>query len=187
VLARMYAAELSPSGEEAEMAVELCGMDEISRSATRDVFDTLAGGGFDPVVSEYQSLFIDKATRIDDESTPPSSLAALHRAGNADATARLIELAEGESPLRVLGSLAAVGAQEYVYGRASELHKVTPSRSALKHMLSAKFTTQQWQELWALPIDFARELGDSIYYRANDVRQLAEHLTGSEIHFEPQS
>lgn len=121
--------------------------------------------------------------------TIPSSLVALHKAGNQSAAGRLVEviddLPEKEMPAAI-DSLKVVGQDEVMYKKALERYRKNRSRRLLKQMLTAQFTTLDWDQLWTLPGTVAgSENAYTTLDRARDVRELAEHMSGTKITFEP--
>ena len=188
VLAESYAAGASPDGEAAEKAILLC--DQIYSTQPHEaweVLDMLVKGGFPRIVEAYRDFFITKNTRVNDIVTSPQRLAVLYKAGETAAKDRMLELAQREDFMKFLPFLGDVGLKRYAYDGAAALHRVAPSRRLLKEMLAVHFTTEQWEHLWDLPLDIPSfNPGDTIYFRANDVKELAEHLSDTKIHFEPQ-
>ncbi len=195
VLSELYASGQDPTGEAAERVMRIFDVKGVeSLRVARDamkVFDTLVAGGYEPAIATYEELLIHSPLEMNDENQNEvvKSLIALAKAGVSDAEEKLIELTKTNDPDFVLSSLLDIGFHDYVYEQASRLFGQRPSRFLLKTMLSAKFTTQQWTELWDLPIGDSvidERPGGDIYYRAKDVLMLAGHLTGNEILLERQ-
>lgn len=191
IWADVYAGGLSPDGQAAEEALAIASLLEDRDSwVTRGAFNALVAGGFEPMVQEYKRWLIDKPTRIPTARLEPDSLVALYKGGVTEAADRLVELAKGENPIRAFIALEDIGMHDYVYRRAAELYAENPSRTLLKTMLSTKFTTEQWKQLWSLRVEpverTGADIGLTISFRAKDVRQLAEHLSGTEIQIEPK-
>ncbi len=192
VLSSLYASGQDPTGESAERVINIFNITgaETVRAArhAREALNTLVVGGYEPVIDAYRELFIESPAEFDGENSTVAvkSLIALAKAGISGAEARLLEYANSSDPDYALISLLDIGHHNYVYERASQLFGERPSRFLLKTMLLTKFTTQQWTRLWDLPIGglVDERAGGDIYYRANDILMLAEHLTDSEIHLE---